>query len=459
MPAQIQTADSKHNVQNANSGSWTLVYPDNLVSGDLILALMGIDGSRSVTFPTGFTANVLDVPGSAQMHAVAHKISDGTETGNFTVSLNGNERGGWAVLRITGWHGTTVPEITNSDHATNANPDPPSISPSWGAEDTLFIATFAADNGGWTMDAVPTGYTSGGAQISSFGGGDAGMGYAYRSALVATENPGTFTISTATNNHVARTVAIRPAAVSGPVDKSASDVANLALTESPAILSLLTLADTLNLTLAELGALVVTLGVTDLLDLATDDGSPVLDVLLERSDDLSLAFDEQRSIFGALTVSDSLDLALAEAAGVVVNVAASDTLDLLLAEASTVSAVLALADTLGLSIDEAAALFVRITPVDDLDITVEDIAALFVTVAVADALDLSVVDALQLVVAIGATDALAVGVGEVSNVVDLDLTERRLAYRRIVTQPGLRFRAIETYPGLSFTAIRTGANV
>lgn len=217
MPAQIQTVDSKHDVQNSNSGSWTLTYPTNLASGDLIVALMGIDGSRSVTFPTGWTVDLLDVPGSAQMHAVARKISDGTESGNFTVSLNGNERGGWAVLRITGWHGTTVPEITSSDHATNANPDPPSISPSWGAEPgTLFIATFAADNGGWTMDAVPTGYTSGGAQVSSFGGGDAGMGYAYRSASVATENPGTFTISTATNNWVARTIAIRPAAAGGP---------------------------------------------------------------------------------------------------------------------------------------------------------------------------------------------------------------------------------------------------
>jgi len=50
----IQTADTKTGHVTANSTSWTLTYPTNLVSGDLILAFVATDGDPSMTFPANW---------------------------------------------------------------------------------------------------------------------------------------------------------------------------------------------------------------------------------------------------------------------------------------------------------------------------------------------------------------------------------------------------------------------
>lgn len=207
----VQDSDTKNGTQTSNSNSWTLTYPTNIAAGDLLIAFVGSDGQPSPTFPTGWTAigagRWLATASAATLIAY-YKIADGTESGNFTLSLSTSEQGAWRIVRITGWHGTTPPEAGTANANNTDTPDPPSLSPSWGAADTLWFAAEAADGGATSVSTYPTNYTNGFSDSS--GGGTGGhLGTARRNVNATSEDPGTFLLS-ATEQWAAQTIAVRP---------------------------------------------------------------------------------------------------------------------------------------------------------------------------------------------------------------------------------------------------------
>lgn len=218
----IQTADTKTGTQASNATSWTLTYPTNLVSGDLILAGIAIDGVPSVTLPAGWK-RARNTSGGAVTLVTAVKKSDGTETGNFTLSLGASEQGAWRIFRITGWDSSgTFPSDTDSAAefalvgngvetsvaaGASANPDPPTINPSnWDVADTLWIANCAAD----TSRTISV-YPLIGLQTADVSGGSTGatLGTCTKNDTVASLDPGTFTIS-ASDDWVAMITGVRP---------------------------------------------------------------------------------------------------------------------------------------------------------------------------------------------------------------------------------------------------------
>jgi len=208
-----QTADDKSGSVTVGSSSWTLTYPTNLQNGDLIIAIMGRPSTTggAATFPAGFvTAN------SAGTRATdyAKKVSDGTETGNFTVTLSANNTGGWIVFRITNWGGTLGTTFDNtagtcgdvarqpSATGTSTTPDPPSLDPaSWGTEDTLWIAACMCQAAAGNPSAYPASYSNG---INANG-----LGAAHRQLNAASEDPGTFT-QAASVTWIAGTIGVKP---------------------------------------------------------------------------------------------------------------------------------------------------------------------------------------------------------------------------------------------------------
>src|SRR3990172_7549288 len=105
---QVSDADTQSGLQTSNSNAWTGVYPTNLAAGDLILLIGAADGTSGTLTgaPTGWgTFQNYGSEGSVRLWCAA-KVSDGTETGNFTISLAASEQGCWRTLRITGWWGT-----------------------------------------------------------------------------------------------------------------------------------------------------------------------------------------------------------------------------------------------------------------------------------------------------------------------------------------------------------------
>lgn len=226
--AQIVDADTKNGVVSSNSASWTLTYPTNLVSGDLILGLAGIDGttgSSSIGFQaSGFAVSRATQAGAVSLHAYA-KISDGTETGTFAATLNASESGGWRIFRITGWFGSGIIASAGSGTqidangmsmlsaiASSSNPNPPALDPAnWATEDVLWIAACALDTSR-TISVYPLAGRN--TADNSGGSGGATLGICTSESAVGSLDPGTFTIS-ASDDWVAATIAIRPAAGGG----------------------------------------------------------------------------------------------------------------------------------------------------------------------------------------------------------------------------------------------------
>jgi hypothetical protein len=213
----VQTTDTKNGTVTSNSASWTLTYPTNLASGDLILAFVASDGDNNMTFPAGWTQNFIGSSSAVTLN-FAKKLSNGTETGTFSVT-GASEQGGWRVFRITDWEGTigtifsnlaasgsVVEEATNGSSST---PDPPSLDPvNWATEDTLWFAACGVDTSR-TISVYPLADNNT-ADVSG-GSGGATLGLCSTNSAVSSLDPGTFTIS-ASDDWAAVTVAVRPAA-------------------------------------------------------------------------------------------------------------------------------------------------------------------------------------------------------------------------------------------------------
>lgn len=199
------------------------------VVGDLYVGIGRFAGSpTAINFPanwnllksltqTGTTADQLRVfykllqAGDAEIGATSMTV---TTTG-------GSVKAAIRVLRITGHHTTSAPEISADATGASTTPDPTSLSPSWGAEDTLWIWM-----GGWEGEqtsppaANPTNYLNiGGANSGTAGAIETNcrVATAERDLNTVSEDPGSVTISV-TDDWIAWVVGIRPApaAVPGP---------------------------------------------------------------------------------------------------------------------------------------------------------------------------------------------------------------------------------------------------
>jgi hypothetical protein len=145
-----------------------------------------------------------------------HGASYGEPTDTYPVfALTPNEKLVGYCARISGHLG--APEISpGGATGTSVTPNPPAFDPSWATADTLWFAMYAAQNATVTANAsaFPANYTNPlTANIS--GGGGIGAGIATRTANVASEDPGTFTL-VASGTWIAATVAVRPSGAAPP---------------------------------------------------------------------------------------------------------------------------------------------------------------------------------------------------------------------------------------------------
>jgi hypothetical protein len=219
----IVDADTKTGTVTSNSSSWTLTYPTNVAAGDLLVLLAAMDGDPSVG-ATGWDVGELNTIQPIN-GALGFRVADGTETGNFTLTVNFTEQGAWAVLRVTGWYGGSVAGSFNLtsgpvDHdgiavggaqGASLTPDPPSFNPAnWDVEDTLWIAACVVDTSR-TIVLYPTNFPDRRTSIVSGGAGGATLAFCSLSSAAASVNPDAFTISSS-DDWAAATIGIRPAA-------------------------------------------------------------------------------------------------------------------------------------------------------------------------------------------------------------------------------------------------------
>ena len=201
-------------------------------SGDLLILVIAKDGTGALTWPgsPAFTVitNAAGTGGATASNYgdARYRIVDGTEGwgsgGTLAFTGNPNETYYGLCYRITGHDAAAAVECASaqSTAGTQTAPDPPSLTPSWGAANGLWIACAMAD-GIPAVTAWPTSYFDWpvGEATAAVASTDCTMMAAARYVNPGgsgAENPGTFTI--ATQQWRALTLAVKPAtAITAPV--------------------------------------------------------------------------------------------------------------------------------------------------------------------------------------------------------------------------------------------------
>lgn len=215
------------------AGGATKTFPDlsslTKNAGDLLVAIaVEYDGnSTNAEFSSwggGFTERV-DQAGTATMAiGVADKVSTGSETGTFTVTTADTSTNDsvMILLSIPGAHPTSPVEGGTMATGTTAAADVGALSPSWGAEDTLWIHIGAggevSGTGAFTgVEASPTNYTNefhSGITADAVGG--VNVRVSFRQLNAASDNPGAGTYDLTNARNAALLLAVRPSnAVTG----------------------------------------------------------------------------------------------------------------------------------------------------------------------------------------------------------------------------------------------------
>lgn len=196
--------------------SMPVTMPATVNSGDLLIAVVEVRNAGTWTKPTGWNdiATLSQAGGGAAGKLDGfYKIADGTEAGTTpTWTASTGSTGIWQTIRVTSWHGTTpVEAVTASGDATSANP--PSVTPSWGIDDTLWVAVAGhAAVSAAAFTAAPTNYTGFQNNGASSGGSAVSIASATRQLNASSEDPGTFTAGGSNRFWAAATIAVRPAA-------------------------------------------------------------------------------------------------------------------------------------------------------------------------------------------------------------------------------------------------------
>lgn len=203
-PSVFSSFSTTHNV----------AMPATVGAGDGLICLL-TTGNVTVTTPSGWElkGSGLDLTNNVKL-SVYTKDAVGNEDGATVNFITGSSSLAAAqVYRIdaNSWHGDISLgfAIGSFPNGVSANPNPPSLNPSnWDVLDTLWIAVKASYNGG-TVSVYPSSYANGAECNTSLGVGDLFLASCRRENAVASEDPGTFTISGAFG-WVACTIAIRP---------------------------------------------------------------------------------------------------------------------------------------------------------------------------------------------------------------------------------------------------------
>lgn len=196
-----------------NGTSKTINLPATVVAGDRLLVALVCDGAPTITWPGGYTERK-NLNGTNVRLYVAEKDTPaaGTEGGTtISITLSATEMHAARSWSIQDSDTSVLAEYsTGFNPGTNtANPDPDALTPSWGADDTLWIAFEGYDVGTSTVTAYPTNYASNQANDRGNAAAGAGLGVASRNLNAASEDPGTFTNS-ASSRAVAVTIGIKP---------------------------------------------------------------------------------------------------------------------------------------------------------------------------------------------------------------------------------------------------------
>jgi len=188
-------------------------YPGTVASGDLAILFVGMDGSATAPnfSATGMTGLTSAQYGSVVGQGSAYKVCTGSEGGTTEDWTHGTAQTCSMMVIIAGHDSGTAPSATGAGSSTGASTaDPPSHTPSWSSEDTLWIAFGIKNDAPTTVSAYPTNYADNQDSDANTAAAGVSVGIATRELNTAgAEDPGTFTFSSSVA-WAAITAAVRP---------------------------------------------------------------------------------------------------------------------------------------------------------------------------------------------------------------------------------------------------------
>lgn len=192
-------------------------------SGDRLVVIYALDGGTSnySSNAEGWTlVGTVTESQNAINLLIFEKIA--TSSGEtLTITLAATRAARAIAYTITGSDTATAMEMASANSAgtPSTSPDPPNLTPSWGAADTLWLAALAQDNGTITLSAYPANYSL--SQLNNSGGTTStpSAAVAGRQLNASSENPGAFTIS-GNEQWTVATLAIKPGASTPTIQPS-----------------------------------------------------------------------------------------------------------------------------------------------------------------------------------------------------------------------------------------------
>ncbi len=190
-------------------------FPATVDANQLLIYFGGNDGTGdtcTISGPTILMNPAVNAQGNGA-YAYYETAVGNEDGGTYTVTPTSLEELVAYCLAIDGWDGVTAPEISSIANGSSTAPNPPSITPSWGAEDTLFIAVTTWNLGAGTV-GYPTNYDDN-QNTQEVTGAINGCAFATRAINGSPENPGVFSFTSSTGWQ-AFTIAVRSASAGNP---------------------------------------------------------------------------------------------------------------------------------------------------------------------------------------------------------------------------------------------------
>lgn len=187
---------------NATSVSHITTLPALTVGRKFILVMTNANAAVTTTMPAGWTRVT---PSASLFIHVWERVVDGTEGASVTVTSSTAQKSDQAIYEVSNYSGTA--EVGTEATGTNTTPDPPAVTPSWGADSAMVLALYC-NNTATAPASAPSGYSN----LSSVnaGGAQPGLGMADKTITASSEDPGTFSATGATVWY-SQTIAIRGA--------------------------------------------------------------------------------------------------------------------------------------------------------------------------------------------------------------------------------------------------------
>lgn len=187
--------------------------PSGIQPGDLLLAFLAADDD-----PDGGTSRTYSLSGWEQLYHVNMsgqgngrsravlwaRVATGSE--GSTISVTGVSGSGAefviSTLRISGWDDSLplseAVEVSSTAQGFSQAPNPPSLSPSWGASSQSLYIAATQGSGGWFESTIPGGFDRRINAVSNNTGDGGGNQWnamqilAFKNAQSASEDPGAF---------------------------------------------------------------------------------------------------------------------------------------------------------------------------------------------------------------------------------------------------------------------------